>query len=209
MSPFHHNQQPKYGDDPKENHLITLINQQSLKDVIQTITSPNNNAHIQAQSPPQTQAIVVHPEVQKLYEQQQKLLIKLQLLEKDDPDPSSAKLWNIMQRIFTEENAAERQRNIEDLTSTLDKKHREVTNLNEESKDEDQDLLRSIHEMSKETKNELKEMRQQLDEERKINTELRGKVRKKNRQLKQLSKEKSDDKDQYKEQLSLWCNAWM
>ena len=102
-----------------------------------------------------------------------------------------------MQRIFTEENAQQRQQNIADLTSTLEKKHKEVTNLNDKGDNNlsvsDQRLLRSIHEMSKETKNELKEMRQQLDEERKINGELRSKIRKKNRQLKVLSQEAKDN----------------
>ena len=108
-----------------------------------------------------------------------------------------------MQRIFTEENAQQRQQNIADLTSTLDMKHKEVTNMNESGDNNlsvsDQRLLRSIHEMSKETKNELKEMRQQLEEEKKINNDLRGKIRKKNRQLKYLSsshsKTKSNDSD--------------
>ena len=102
-----------------------------------------------------------------------------------------------MQRIFTEENAQQRQQNIADLTSTLEKKHKEVTTVNDKTDNNlsvsDQRLLRSIHEMSKETKNELKEMRQQLDEERKINGELRSKIRKKNRQLKVLSQEAKDN----------------
>lgn len=102
-----------------------------------------------------------------------------------------------MQRIFTEENAQQRQQNIADLTNTLEKKHKEVTTVNDEENNNlsvsDQRLLRSIHEMSKETKNELKEMRQQLDEERKINGELRSKIRKKNRQLKILSQEAKEN----------------
>ena len=42
----------------------------------------------QIQPPPQ----MMHPAVQKLYEQQQQLLSKLQLLEKDDPNPESSKV---------------------------------------------------------------------------------------------------------------------
>lgn len=110
-----------------------------------------------------------------------------------------------MQRIFTEENAQQRQQNIADLTSTLERKHKEVTDFNEAGDNNlsvsDQRLLRSIHEMSKETKNELKEMRQQLDEERKINSELRGKIRKKNRQLKVLSQTRDSDDDDSKEDM--------
>merc|ERR1719216_6389 len=135
-----------------------------------------------------------HPEVQKLYEQQQQLLNKLQLLEKDDPNPQSTKLWGIMQRIFTEENAQQRQQNIEDLTTTLDAKHRDLGNENN-----DESLLKSIHEITKETVSELKEMRIQLNEERKINSELRRKMRRKNRQLKVLSQSNkiTEDDDQY------------
>jgi len=168
--------------------------------VSQSMPMPQPTPPVTAVSAPQPQleqTNSIHPAVQQLYEQQQTLLEKLQLLEQDDPDPQSAKLWSIMQRIFTEENAQQRQQNIADLTSTLEKKHAEVTNLNDNGDNNlsisDQRLLRSIHEMSKETKNELKEMRQQLDEERKINNELRSKVRKKNRQLKVLSQEAKDN----------------
>eukprot|EP01084_Bolivina_argentea_P199736 341718_1 len=93
-----------------------------------------------------------------------------------------------MQRIFTEENAQQRQQNISELTSTLKSKHEEVKNQDSSNLDaSDQRILRSIHEMSKETKNELKEMRKALDKERKLNVELRDKVKRKNRQLKTLS----------------------
>ena len=110
-----------------------------------------------------------------------------------------------MQRIFTEENAQERQQNIEDLTSTLDAKHRQIGSVQSGNNENDESLLKSIHEISKETVNELKEMRKQLDEERRINTELRRKMRRKNRQLKVLSynnklaENEDDDDDDRKE----------
>ena len=51
----------------------------------------------QAQPVPERRQSVVHPAVQKLYEQQQTLLEKLQLLEQDDPDPQSAKVEYVYQ----------------------------------------------------------------------------------------------------------------
>eukprot|EP01084_Bolivina_argentea_P076533 138716_1 len=182
------NEQPKYGDDPNENHIITLMNQESLRNVIQTVAQRSDSVI----SP-------IHPAVQKLYEQQQTLLQKLQLLEKDDPNPHSVKLWNIMQRIFTEENAQERQKNIEDLTYTLDRKHREVTIVKHNSNGDDKLLLKNIHELSKQTNNELKEMRQQLNEERKANQELRHKIKKKNRQLRMLSSKQQVNNNENKD----------
>merc|ERR1712129_26754 len=87
--------------------------------------------------------------------------------------------------------------NIEALTATLDAKHRQIEDKNES----EESLLKSIHQISKETVNELKAMRKQLEEERQINSDLRRRMRKKNRQLKVLSYNKlQNDEDEEEEE---------
>merc|ERR1712183_611816 len=134
----HHHSQPA----PVSPKGIGMMTAPSVHSVSPSLSSVNANN--------------IHPAVQKLYEQQQTLLNKLQMLEKDDPNPQSSRLWNIMHRIFTEESAQQRQQNIEDLTLTLDEKHKQVRKNHNEHKDDENDesLLKSIHEISKETVNE-------------------------------------------------------
>merc|ERR1712129_264637 len=86
-----------------------------------------------------------------------------------------------MGRIFTEESAQQRQRNIADLNAALEQKHNEIQVVGDDI--DGKVLLREVHAMAKDTRIELKEMRVKLEEERVINEQLRQRVRRKNRQL--------------------------
>ena len=82
-----HAQQQQQSMHPQHQQMVS----QSVPNPVPIPRQPSGPSQVQ-QVQPQLEQQSINAAVQKLYEQQQTLLEKLQLLEKDDPDPQSAKV---------------------------------------------------------------------------------------------------------------------
>ena len=94
---------PQPPHHPTMNHNMSYHQHQHIAQQPQQISSqsvPMASPPGPQQQPQIEQQHTIHPAVQKLYEQQQTLLEKLQLLEQDDPDPQSAKVEYTMSAIL-------------------------------------------------------------------------------------------------------------
>lgn len=79
-----------------------------------------------------------------------------------------------MSNIFTEDDPIKTQQNFAHLSITLQSHHQSLIQKNNSLSD--QNILASIHKMSSETMNELKDMKIQLEKERESNNELNKEI---------------------------------